>query len=106
MGTEPIFNGIDGSTGEYAFRASLPEVSQAVQGSRAEKSENAESKAWLTELKNRKKRSLRNGDPRDLADAGWGVIFAEDDPQAPAIREALDDLLHLRREQGSGLRRH
>lgn len=106
MPTERIFNGIDGSTGEYAFRASLPEVSQAVGSSQVDPSELADSTAWLTELKNRNDRSLRDGDPRDLSKSGWGVIFAEDDPLAQGIREALDKLLRLRKDQAGTARGH
>jgi hypothetical protein len=106
MPTERIFNGIDGSTGEYAFRASLPEVGQAVQSSQVDKCEIEDNKAWLTQLNSQDQRSLRDGDPRDLSASGWGVIFAEDDPQAPAIREALSDLLELRKDQVGKQRGH
>lgn len=106
MTTERIFNGIDGTTGEYAFRASLPEVSQAVQSTHVDEGEVKDNKKWLTELASRDQRSLREGDPRDLSEAGWGVIFARDDPQAPAIREALHELLELRKRQAGKTRGH
>jgi hypothetical protein len=37
-------------------------------------------------------------DPRRLDESGWGVIFADNTPSA--IREALEPILALRREQG------
>lgn len=37
--------------------------------------------------------------PNNVAEAGWGVIFAAADPNVPEIQEALKPLLDLRREQ-------
>ncbi|HEX5760098.1 MAG TPA: hypothetical protein VF121_12985 [Thermoanaerobaculia bacterium] len=44
-------------------------------------------------------REARAGDPRDLAEVGWAVVFAAADREAAAVREALRPLLQLRREQ-------
>ena len=38
-------------------------------------------------------------DSADLAQTGWGIVFAHGDPQTDAIREALLELLQQRREQ-------
>ncbi|MDZ8066891.1 MAG: hypothetical protein RMY64_14925 [Nostoc sp. DedQUE08] len=101
------FNGIDGATGEYLLPALSPEqVAQIAQGEEFDP-------AHLRELQ-RKDRHVKGlepdfapiegVDPKNLAETGWGVIFAFD-PEAkgpnPAIKEALRELLEHRQTQAT-----
>jgi hypothetical protein len=96
-------NGVDAETGDY----SLPPVSAtdlaafARRGSRGG-AEVADLGAWLAARRSGQ-RGLAQGDPKDLAQSGWGVLFAGGDSEAPAIREALQELLDHRRAQASFL---
>lgn len=54
------------------------------------------------DAKGQKTLGLMDGyDGTQLASAGWGLVFAQDDPQAPAIREALAELI-AHRKQAAG----
>lgn len=94
-----FFNGINGSSGEYL----IPPLSadQLVQLARGE----SFAPEHLMELKWREAQKqahygVKEGiDPKDLAQAGWGVIFAAD--AEPAVREALRALLDYRKEQAN-----
>ncbi|MEH2421683.1 MAG: hypothetical protein V7K48_12405 [Nostoc sp.] len=101
------FNGIDGATGEYLLPPLTPEqVAKIAQGEEF-------NPAHLQELQ-RKDRyvkglepdfaPLEGVDPKNLAETGWGVIFACD-PEAkgpnPAIKEALRELLEHRQTQAT-----
>ncbi|MCP4695698.1 MAG: hypothetical protein GY862_02445, partial [Gammaproteobacteria bacterium] len=89
------FNGIDGATGEYSLPPMTGEnLSEFIKGEA--KPEN------LDELRFRSQKGAHYGlaegiDPKNLEDAGWGAIFAHD--ADPLIKEALTDLLDLRRKQ-------
>ena len=94
-------NGIDALTGEPLLPPlTVDIVAQMAQGQSIAQEE-------LDELRQRQRMLageadygvMADVDPNDLAQAGWGVIFASDDPDVPAIREALSPLLALRREQ-------
>ncbi|MEI2688358.1 MAG: hypothetical protein V9H69_01050 [Anaerolineae bacterium] len=97
-------NGIDAETGAPLLPPLPVElVAGLAQGRPIAKAELDELRARVVELE--KQRTAHLGviagiDPNDLAQAGWGVIFAsEDEAELPALREALAPLLELRRGQ-------
>lgn len=93
-------NGIDAATGEYLAPPLTPhEVARIAQGEPIDREH-------LEELKSRKKRerrvvrAVREGiDPRNLADTGWGVIFASD--ADPALKDAMCELIEHRQSQAA-----
>src|SRR4051794_5464738 len=78
-----VFNGIDGTTGDYLVPPMTP----------------AELLEVLLQRPYRPTaRAVMPGiDPRNLAESGWGVIFHRDSD--PEIRKALDELLRHRQAQ-------
>ncbi len=100
-----VFNGIDGATGGYLLPPLTPEqISRIAQGEDIDP-------ALLIEL--RKKTDFLRGlesdfapiegvDPKNLAETGWGVIFAHG--ADPAIREALSPLLEHRQKQATQIK--
>ena len=91
-----FFNGINGATGEYGFPPMTGEqFSACLRGEAAPDN--------LAELKFKTQQSqecfgVKEGiDPKQLAETGWGIIFASD--ADPAIKEALSELLNLRQQQ-------
>jgi len=91
------FNGINGATGDYG----LPPMTgdELVTFIRGEgKPENLNELRFRYEQKSKRSLGVKAGvDPKRLDQAGWGVIFAHD--ADPAIKEALSDLIALRKEQ-------
>ncbi|MBN2305000.1 MAG: hypothetical protein JXQ72_11005 [Anaerolineae bacterium] len=97
-----VFNGINAATGDYLLPPMPPQqLADLIQGEERDP-------VLLSELKWRYQQTqattfaLREGlDPKNLAEAGWGVIFAANaDPKInAAIREALSELLELRKTQ-------
>jgi hypothetical protein len=82
-----FFNGVNGATGGYLRPpVALSDVARRVRRLRPD----AETEAARLDP-----RGLRAGlDSSDLAQAGWGVVFARSTP--PEIRDALSDLLAYR----------
>ncbi len=101
---EIYVNGVEGTSGDY----SLPPLPPAALA-RVIKGESAPGN--LRELKFKKGRPVDSpvaesvADPRDVAQAGWAVVFpAEMDPRRrEAIKEALKPLLDHRREKAGDL---
>ncbi|MBN2392954.1 MAG: hypothetical protein JXR84_19645 [Anaerolineae bacterium] len=111
MSTEYVsFNGINGATGEYLFDPLTPQqISQVVQGEKLDD-------YHVKELKLRHERDDPDqlgiaADARNLAETGWGVIFAykDTDEHKKHIREikgALGELLAHRRAQATQRHAH
>lgn len=91
-------NGIDAESGSYL----LPELSPALLAKlvRGEPLPETQSELAMRHKARAAHYGVPDGtDPDDLADTGWGIIFAGD--VDPAIRKALTPLLTLRRTQAS-----
>ena len=96
-----FINGVDGSSGQYLTPPlTLQDAAAFARGESV-------APAHLTELKTRNHQSklgaplgVKEGvNPKRLEETGWGVIFAHN--ADPAIKEALGELLALRREQAT-----
>jgi hypothetical protein len=98
--SEPmVFNGINGTTGDYATRlGSVADLSRVAQGLSIDE-------AHLSDLKQKDASAAPSFAPiqgievRDLAQTGWGVIFPFD--VDPAVKEALAPLLKHREAQAN-----
>jgi hypothetical protein len=95
------FNGINGATGEYLLPPMSPQdISKIAQGESLDKGHLKELKFWFERVTQKCLGPKEGVDPKDLAQSGWGVIFAfEDKNRTPAIKEALRELLDLRKKQ-------
>ena len=94
--------GVDGTTGDYAFPAATPEQL-------AERARRQLAPPNLADLENWRlagDRRLRRGNAGDLAEAGWGVVFAQDDPLQVEVREALRPLLEHRQAEAGRVKAH
>jgi hypothetical protein len=102
---EFIFNGIDGSTGDYLLPPlTADQVVDLARDTTPDDERFEELWERNQQLRRGKTRAPVEGvEPNDLAQAGWGVIFHEE--ADPAIRDALGDLLKLRQKQVGALYR-
>lgn len=79
----PFPEGVDGSTGELVTGPGTEEVSQLLEELR---------------LRQGKSRAVF-GDPYDLSDVGWGLVFAQADSRAEELKQRLQPLLRRRSGQ-------
>jgi hypothetical protein len=95
-----IANGIDGDGGGY-FQQPLPAeaLSKVARGEKIDIDHIKELDYWLRIRREHNYGLIEGADPKDLAQAGWGVIFARS--AGPAIREALGELLAHRQRQAT-----
>jgi hypothetical protein len=96
------FNGINGATGKYELPPlRAQDVASIALGEELDPEHVKELVDWNHHVKAVSKGPKAGIDPKNLAETGWGIIFAHGDERAPAIREALGKLLELRREQAT-----
>jgi len=105
------FNGVNGATGEYLLPPLPPkQISKIARGEQFDQLE-------LIELQQRWNRSrdqpmglVEGKDPKNLAEAGWGVIFAYEyknsNYTAEDLKNALSELLEHRCKQASKDKEH
>jgi hypothetical protein len=94
------FNGLDGASGNYLLPPMTPaQVSAMALGESFNEQEIVELRQRAFDLNN--PNAGVEADARDLAETGWGVLFASDSD--PAVREALRPLLERRKEQAGDL---
>lgn len=95
-------NGINGITGDYLVPPLSPEDAAGM--ARREREREPEDRGLAKWLRSTRDVLLQpfyalpyDVDPQDLAQAGWGIVFAEGTPQA--VRAALEPLIAHRRGQ-------
>lgn len=96
-----VFNGINGASGDYLLPPMTPkQVSAIVQGERQDPEHLKELQWWYQRVTREATFGPKEGvDPKNLEEAGWGVIFAHGSD--PGVKEALKALLEHRREQAT-----
>jgi hypothetical protein len=98
---ELFFNGINGATGNYLLPPmSSQDLSRIAQGEALDQNHLEELRAWYQRAAQKHLGPKEGVDPKKLDESGWGVLFAfEDKDRVPVIKEALKELLDLRKEQ-------
>lgn len=98
-GLDFIANGIDARSGRYLVPPLSPHVMSEIALGRALDSETTAILAAAAREGEKTLGTIHGVDANRLDEAGWGVVFAADDPDTDAMREALSPLLTLREEQ-------
>jgi hypothetical protein len=96
------FNGVDGATSSYLVSPLAPEtVSERARGRPPDAAHLDELRWWHERATEAVFGPGEGLDPRDLAQVGWGVVFARG--ADPALRDALEELLSHRRRQAAAV---
>ncbi len=103
--TSFIFNGINGATGDYLLsEMNAADVAKIALGEKIDQLHrlDLEARHGRKVTGNKHMGPEQGVDPKDLAQSGWGVIFAQaDSKHIDAWKEALKPLLNLRKEQAN-----
>lgn len=95
-----VFNGINGASGDYLLPPMTPkQLSEIIQGEQQDTEQLKELRWWYQRIAQATLGPKEGVDPKNLAETGWGVIFAQDTDAG--IREALKELLDHRRGQAA-----
>jgi hypothetical protein len=93
-----VFNGINGTTGEYLLPKMTPDqLARIALGESWDPQELNELKWWYRRTTEATFGPVEGVDPKDLGQSGWGLIMPAD--ADPAILEALGELRDHRRAQ-------
>jgi hypothetical protein len=100
---ERVFvNGVNGATGDYLLAPpSLRDISAVARGDPVDRDQLGELRWWYRRSAEATFAPREGVDPLNLAEAGWGVVFAHD--ADPAVHEALRPLLDHRRRQAGAI---
>ncbi len=99
-----VFNGIDGSSGSYLNpQLSTQQIAKIARGEKLDKAELLDLQRKQRQRRQSNFGTIAGVDPNDLAQAGWGVVFAaaQAADEQQAVYEALTPLLRHRRAQAS-----
>ncbi len=96
-----VLNGINGATGDYAMTFdSLEAVVALMRGEAVAREEDERARSHAQALKKRHEESEGEylgvkypNNPEDLAQVGWGIVFAENEARTEEIRKALQPLI-------------
>ncbi len=102
-----IFNGISAVTGEYLLQGlDVAEIARVAKGKKFD-ADHLQDLKYRHALRTEAVMGVREDvDPVDLAESGWGILFAQVDAvETDPIRAALKELLDWRRSQAGDLYR-
>ena len=99
-----VLNGIDATTGGPLFRTTLGEIVDAARGEDLSAGESEELRRWASAVREEHLDTRFQIDSKNLAEAGWGVVFPEG--REAGLRAALAPLLALRQAQAGAVHEH